>query len=93
MSKSITASELRARIEGARSESKFFSRVNMKASGDTMRNYSASGPHAFTTICGEHCEVYALHRRRPTAKGLSAPAFFRAKDYSQTWGDFTHAPY
>ena len=87
MAKSITARELRARVEGARHDAKFFSRENMKFSGDTMRNYGVRGPLRFKTHGGETCEVWELFRRRPVKYGLCASAYFRSDTYSQTFGD------
>jgi hypothetical protein len=85
--RALPVSKLRARIEANRHETHFFSRENMRFSGDTMRNYGARGPLKFRTNAGEECYVFELYRRKATRKGLTGSAYFRADTYAQTWGE------
>jgi hypothetical protein len=87
MAKTITASELKYRVQGARHDSKFFCRENMKFAGDTMRNYGVRGPFKFKTHSGDTCEVWELFRRRAVKCGLRASAYFRTDTYAQTFGE------
>jgi hypothetical protein len=87
MAKTITASELKYRVESAKHESHFFSRANMKFAGDTMRNYGVRGPLRFKTHSGDACEVWELFRRRAVKFGLRDSAYFRTDTYAQTFGE------
>jgi hypothetical protein len=85
--KTITASELKCRVEGARHDSKFFSRDSMKFAGDTMRNYGVRGPVNVKTYTGEIVPAWELYRRRPVKLGLRESAYFRVDTYARTFGD------
>ncbi len=84
--KTITASELKGRVESTRPDSAFFCRANMKFAGDTLRNYGVRGPLPFKTHSGDSCEVWELYRRRPVKFKLQASAYFRTDTYHQTFG-------
>ncbi len=85
--KTITASELKSRVEDARHDSHFFTRQTMRFFGDTMRNYGVRGPIKFKPHGGAVCEVWELFRRRAVKHGLHSSAYFRTDTYAQTFGD------
>lgn len=85
--RTITASELKARVEGAGLEPHFFTRPTMRFFGDTMRNYGVRGPLQFKPLLGEQCEVWELYRRQPVKHGLRTPAYFRTDTYARTFGE------
>ena len=77
-----TAAELKARVLAANPESLFFSRNNMKYSGDTMGNYGVTGPVEIETWSGP-ATVYELFRRRPVKHGLQKSAYFEVGTFEQ----------
>jgi len=76
----LTPSGLRAELLARNSESRFFSRENMRFAGDTMRNYGVR----LTTI-NDGVQVFELYRRRPVKHGLQSSAYFTADTFTQTW--------
>lgn len=76
-----TASDLRFQHESAHPSSCFFTRANMRFTGDTMRNYGIRQPAEITTHSGEKLLAYELVRRAPVKHGLSASAWFDAKTF------------
>lgn len=78
----ITAAELKRRVEHAGVESHFFTRRTMKFFGDTMRNYGARGPLQIQTYNGP-ATVFELYRRRPVKHGLIDSAFFDAVTFER----------
>jgi hypothetical protein len=81
----MTPAQLKTEIERHNPDSKFFSRVNMKAAGDTMANYGVSGPVEIETVTGEMVTVWELYRKNPVKQGLQKSAYFRADTFQQTW--------
>ena len=88
----MTPSQLKARIEDA---SRFFSRENMKFSGDSMRNYGVRTTVARTnwTASGEYVEgdgvtrtAWELYRKRATCRGMKSSAYFDAETFQQIHG-------
>lgn len=82
----MRASELKAKVESANEDSKFFSRGNMRFAGDTMSNFGVRGPLPFVTHLGDRIQVYELYRRRPVKEGLRSSAYFNADTFRQTHG-------
>lgn len=80
-----TASDLRAFVEGAGEESRFFSRENMRFAGDTMRNYGVRGPVQIETHSGETVSAWELYRRRAVTHGLKSSAYFCATTFRQVF--------
>lgn len=81
----MTPSRLKYELENSGSNSHFFSRENMKFSGDTMRNYGVrsavirtnyNADGAWMGKDGIDLEVWELYRRRPVKHGLKASAYF-----------------
>jgi hypothetical protein len=70
-----TASDLRAFVE--ETGSLFFSRENMRFSGDTMRNYGVRR----VTIAGR--DLWELFRRSPVKNGLRSSAYFDCKTFKR----------
>ena len=79
-----TASELKAHVEAHGKEPYFFTRSSMKFFGDTMRNYSVSGPEMVQTRNGPE-ECYALNRRYAVKHGLISTAFFSTTDFRRVF--------
>lgn len=77
----MTPSELRAKIEAANPDSKYFSRENMRFAGDSMKNF---GVRSVTVVCdytatgeykpgdGQVIEVWELYRKNSTPKRFPA---------------------
>lgn len=84
--KQMTVAELKEKVEGLKSP--FFSRNNMRFSGDTLGNYGVR-PKPVTLHCsaGDVALVWELYRRRPVKHGLQAPAFFCADTFHQRHGE------
>lgn len=80
----MTPFDLKYAIESCRPESQFFSRENMRFSGDTMRNYGVC-KKTVKTNDGESVEVWELFRKRPVKHGLSASAFFACDDFRRVF--------
>ena len=81
----VTPSDLKHRIEGARAESHFFCRQNMKFSGDTMGNYGVRRhPVVVQTWHGPYL-AWELYRKRPVKCGLQASAFFDVQTMRQVF--------
>ena len=76
----MTASELKYQYEETQSPVLFFSRNNMRAAGDTMRNFRTPQKGTFLRYDGEKVEVWALFRKVKTSQygGLLAGIFARA---------------
>jgi hypothetical protein len=75
----LTPSGLRAELLARNSESRYFSRENMRFFGDTMRNYGVR----LTTINGG-VQVFELYRRKPVKHGLQSSAYFLADTFART---------
>jgi hypothetical protein len=80
----MTPADLKQHVESANPESKFFTRNNMKFSGDRMSNYGVRGPIAITTLDGD-VQVWELYRRKPVKHGLQESVYFRCDTFRQTW--------
>lgn len=80
----MTASELKKQVETARPDSKFFSRENMRAFGDTMRNYGVRSATVVTNL-GETVECWELWRKRPVKEGLKGAAYFDKQSFRQVF--------
>jgi hypothetical protein len=72
----MKASDLKYLHESKEPNSLWFSRPNMKFAGDTMANFRVEKVQR--TIDGQEVDLYALSRKRATAKGMPAglAAFF-----------------
>ncbi len=81
----LSAHELKYKVESYRPNSVFFSRQNMKFSGDTMKNYGCRGPITILSISGELKLVYELYRRKPVKHGLKDSAYFCTETFQQTY--------
>lgn len=62
----MTVSELKTNVERSNPMSVFFTRNNMKFSGDTMKNYGVSD-------CGT---MWKLYRKQPVKFGLRSSVYF-----------------
>lgn len=72
----VTPSDLKYRVEGARAESKFFCRQNMRFAGDSMGNYGVRRhPVVVQTWNGPYL-AWELYRKRPVKCGVQTSAFF-----------------
>lgn len=82
----MTPHELKYQLERHNTEIKFFAPSNMKAFGDTMRNYGVCTA-IITTIMGEeNVECWELYRKRPVGPHRQqSSAFFRKDDFTQTF--------
>ena len=86
--KQMTVADLKEKVEALRSS--FFSRSNMRFSGDTMGNYGVRPkPVSLTCFSGDVALVWELYRRRPVKHGLQAPAFFCTNTFQQRHGEVT----
>ena len=86
--KQMTVAELKEKLEGL--SSPFFSRNNMRHSGDTLGNYGIrSKPVSLQCLAGDVALVWELYRRRPVKHGLQAPAFFCTNTFQQRHGEVT----
>lgn len=79
-----TASQLKAQVEYSHTDSKFFTRDNMKFAGDTMANYGVRSA-TVTNLQGEQVEVWELYRRKPVKYGLQKSAYFDKLTFSQVF--------
>jgi hypothetical protein len=73
----MTPSELKRKVE--ETGSLYFTRNNMKFSGDTMANYGVRKVTIFKT----NQEVYELYRKRPVKHGLKRSAYFHAVTFER----------
>jgi hypothetical protein len=88
--KTISASELKYRVESAGHESHFFTRPTMKFFGDTMRNFTVED--AGLVECGHPdspyiVDCYVLRRKTKTHKGAQAGyfAWFNKENYARVF--------
>lgn len=80
--KTITPSQLKHHVENAGGN--FFSRDSMKFFGDTMQNYTVTGPVSIETWSEDQPVLcWQLNRRRPVKHGLDTPAFFDCTTYER----------
>lgn len=88
----MTPAELKSKVKNQ--ESKFFSRMNMKFSGDTMDNYGVRSAKIFTmyddkgkfvSIEGVEVEVWELYRKKSVKHGLKSSAYFTKTNFSMTY--------
>lgn len=81
----ITPADLKYLVENRGKESHFFSRENMRFSGDTMRNYGVrSQPVIVQTYAGPVLS-WELYRKRPVKHGLFDSAFFDVQTLGQVF--------
>ena len=84
--KQMTVADLKAKVDELNSP--FFSRNNMRFSGDTIGNYGVRPkPIYIIRSSGAVCSVWELYRRRPVKHGLQAPAYFCTETFQQRHGD------
>jgi hypothetical protein len=81
---SMTASELKYRVESAGHEPHFFTRRTMRFFGDTMRNYGCRATRIYIRT-GESVPVWELYRKRPVKHGLTGSAFFDRSTFERRW--------
>ena len=67
----MTPSELKRNYEANHPNGRFFSRENMKFSGDTMKNFG----------CFKSGDFYILYRKKPTPKGFNGGFKFDCKTF------------
>ncbi len=79
----MTKHELKREVE--KRGGRFFSRENMRFSGDTMRNYGVRKATVTTRSNPEPIEVWELYRKKPTEAGLSQPAHFRMDNFERVF--------
>ena len=83
--KQMTVAELKEKVDAL--GSLFFSRSNMRFSGDTLGNYGVR-PKPVELAChaGDSELVWELYRRRPVKHGLQGSAFFSTETFHQRRG-------
>ena len=89
----MTPSDLKYELESRRTESRFFSRENMRFSGDTMRNYGVRKTIIRTDYsedgsymgCSTELEVWELFRKKPVKYGLHESAFFACDNFRRVF--------
>ena len=69
----MTPSEIKYQYEQKHPQGRFFSRENMRFSGDTMRNFGVSD-------AGDYWELYRKHR---TKHGFISSFFFHKETFKQ----------
>jgi hypothetical protein len=83
----MTPQELKRRV--TERGSLFFSKNNMKWSGDTMRNYGVRAqPRTVERLSGGVAVVWELYRRKPVNQGLYQSAFFDITTFEQVFPKF-----
>lgn len=81
----MTASELKAQYELHNPKGHFFSRENMRFSGDKMSNYYVPvEPVVIETPTGNMVHCYELQRRKPVKHGLIKSAYFSIDEFKHT---------
>lgn len=71
----MTPSELKSNVEQANPNSRFFSRENMKFSGDTMKNYGVR----------DAGDCWELYRKKPAKGALQNSALFDKKTFKRVF--------
>lgn len=79
-----TSSQLRAFVEDAGHESRFFTRDTMRFFGDTMRNYGVRRVTLETNM-GDTVEAFELYRRRPVKHNNQSSAYFNAETFRRVF--------
>lgn len=77
--RTISAGELKYRVENAGHDSHFFDRSTMRFFGDTMRNYGVRDAGKLVCGYGESARLvdcWELYRRRPVKHGNTSSAYF-----------------
>jgi hypothetical protein len=85
----MNASQLKALIESSRDDSHFFSKENMRFSGDSMGNFGVAGPIPMTNPMDSKAPVilaWELYRRRANRKGLTGSTFWSVESTRQLHG-------
>jgi hypothetical protein len=80
----MTASELKYKVEQSGNEPYFFDHKTMKFFGDRMSNYGVRSAR-IDTYTEKGVEVWELYRRHPVKHGLKDSAYFRKDTYARTY--------
>ncbi len=82
--KRLTASALKRHVEQTEHSRFFFTRNNMKFSGDRMDNYYVgTNPVTVTSVTGTEHTCWELSRIRPVKHGLRDSAYFDVHTFEQ----------
>lgn len=79
----MTKSELKSRVDETGSH--FFDHDSMRFFGDSMANYTVSGPKPIVDSRKRCRLVFELARRRPVKNGVKSSAYFDAETFERVF--------